>query len=673
MGNASSGWAYVGNVGGGGGIAAIIGGNTAGVTTSVSSGTLVLAGGNNITLSQNGQSVSIIGGAGGAGFSAGVSGGNTSGSTGLTGTNLYLAGGNNITLSQSTGAAGASVTISAFSQTVQTQASGNIAGTATAITGNASITLNSGGLSFNGSGLAGTSTGAVNISVTLNSSGISLSAPAVGGAQTAISGIIVSNTTYTSGTVSFSNANGITWGSSAGQAITASYNSTQFAGTGTSVTGNASITQNSNGIAFNGSNLAGVGTSVTGSLSITMNSAGIQFNGSNLVGNNTAKSGAIAFTANSSGISINATSLAGTATAITGNALITLNTAGLSFNGTSLAGVGTSITGNASITMNSAGIQFNGSGLAGTSTGATNASVTLNSSGIAISVGAGGGASTVGLYGTGNTTNNSSTTLALSSQLFNFLGGATGGFSNGSIQLSVPVISSLSATGLASLSVNGSTISVGAAIQQLSFFQPLGPVQSTTVTQNGAGSIQVYPAIAAFPFTATRADIMASVSAAVLAVSTQAQTLSMYIGLYSLNASTLSLASSGSQSYAWTNSSNNSNASITGMRRFSAPINVNYTGGFDLFVGVMTNTTFVNTNGISLSNVVVPLGPGPQLQGLIGQVPANSMQFVPGQGFFSTTSAAMPVSMALSAISGAGSGGNAVDNYVHVQFANVTA
>jgi hypothetical protein len=207
----------------------------------------------------------------------------------------------------------------------------------------------------------------------------------------------------------------------------------------------------------------------------------------------------------------------------------------------------------------------------------------------------------------------------------------------------------------------------------MSFFQPLGPLQNTTVTQIGLGSIQIYPAVNPRAFTASRADIFASVSAAVLAVSTQAQTLSMYVGLYSLTGSTLSLASSGSQSYAWTNSSNNSNASITGMRRFSAPINVNYNGAYDLFIGVMSNTTFVNTNGISLSNVVAPLGPGPQLQGLIGQVPANSMQFVLGQGFFSTTSAAMPNSMALSAISGAGSGGNAVDYYAPVQFANVTA
>lgn len=53
------------------------------------------------------------------------------------------------------------------------------------------------------------------------------------------------------------------------------------AGTGTSITGNASITLNSNGIAFNGSGLAGTGVTtgtVAGTLAqITLNSAGISF------------------------------------------------------------------------------------------------------------------------------------------------------------------------------------------------------------------------------------------------------------------------------------------------------------------------------------------------------------------------------------------------------------
>lgn len=51
-----------GGTGGGGGYPIVISGNTLGTTASISSGTMTLAGGNNITLSQNGNRVSIIGG-----------------------------------------------------------------------------------------------------------------------------------------------------------------------------------------------------------------------------------------------------------------------------------------------------------------------------------------------------------------------------------------------------------------------------------------------------------------------------------------------------------------------------------------------------------------------------------------------------------------------------------
>ena len=89
-------------------------GNTAGAMAQVSSGTLTLAGGNNITLSQNGNAVTISGAnGGGAGFTAGMSNiGNTSGTTGMATNQLVFAGGDNITLSQSTGAGGNTITIS---------------------------------------------------------------------------------------------------------------------------------------------------------------------------------------------------------------------------------------------------------------------------------------------------------------------------------------------------------------------------------------------------------------------------------------------------------------------------------------------------------------------------------------------------------------------------------
>ena len=102
-------------------------GNTAGVLANISSGTLYLAGGNNITLSQGGNSVTISGGAGGAQteqtqsrFNLTLSG-NTAGALALISSGVMtLAGGNNVTLSQ----AGNAVTVSAVAtvaQTAQTQ------------------------------------------------------------------------------------------------------------------------------------------------------------------------------------------------------------------------------------------------------------------------------------------------------------------------------------------------------------------------------------------------------------------------------------------------------------------------------------------------------------------------------------------------------------------------
>lgn len=110
-------------------IALSISGNTSGVLALVSSGTGILLGGSNITLSQNGQSIEIIGQSGGSQSvqtqnCVDISlDGNTSGVLALisSGTAIF-AGGNNITLSQN----GNSVTIfgpstNSFSQTVQTQ------------------------------------------------------------------------------------------------------------------------------------------------------------------------------------------------------------------------------------------------------------------------------------------------------------------------------------------------------------------------------------------------------------------------------------------------------------------------------------------------------------------------------------------------------------------------
>lgn len=153
------------------------------------------------------------------------------------------------------------------------------AGTATAITGNASITLNSAGLSFNGSNLAGVGTSATNASITLNSNGLAISVAASGGGATPV--VSAANGSYSFTTLSLSNANGFSFGTSAGSAITGSY-------TVPSVTEYFSKTNTT----FNGANISGSLTLNTAglqlSLSVAAPGAAAENNNHNLLGANTA-------------------------------------------------------------------------------------------------------------------------------------------------------------------------------------------------------------------------------------------------------------------------------------------------------------------------------------------------------------------------------------------------
>ena len=97
---------------------------------------------------------------------------------------MTMAGGNNVTLSQ----AGNAVTISAASQTVQTQNLHNVT-----ISGNTS-----GALAAISSGTM-TLAGGNNITLSQAGNAVTISGPNVGGAQTGISGLANSETTYTSG------------------------------------------------------------------------------------------------------------------------------------------------------------------------------------------------------------------------------------------------------------------------------------------------------------------------------------------------------------------------------------------------------------------------------------------------------------------------------------------
>jgi len=174
--------------------------------------------------------------------------------------------------------------------------------------------------------------------------------------------------------------------------------------------------------------------------------------------------------------------------------------------------------------------------------------------------------------------------------------------------------------------------------------------------------------------TATRADIVASVALSTSSNSSHAGVVSVFVGIYTRNVSTLSLASSGVGANQWTNTSNNSVGSIASIRRLSCAINCNLTPG-DYWVAVMSVTSTTNANWFTASNCLISLGQSLGFQGLIGEASNVTKQLYPGLGTFSATTASLPASIAFNQISGHGATNTSVvvRTPPFVQFMNYTA
>jgi len=252
-------------------------------------------------------------------------------------------------------------------------------------TQNSSTTLDARSLSFQGAG---------NVSVGYSNGSVVISATGGGGGGVGIAG---GTQTATSGTVVYSNSNNITFGMSNSSIITASYNFNMSAGT-TSNNLNALTFSNSNGVSFgmNGSVLTAsvvppTGANVNVSAGTTSSAIPtIVFSNLNNVSFGLNGSTITASVIPPSGANINVS--AGTTSAAIPT-IIFSNSNGLSFG-------------------------LNGS----TITGSYTTPVQTNQA--------------VGLFGLGNTTQNSSTTLDARSLSFNAAGIITVGYSNGSIQFS---------------------------------------------------------------------------------------------------------------------------------------------------------------------------------------------------------------------------------------------
>lgn len=204
-----------------------------------------------------------------------------------------------------------------------------------------------------------------------------------------------------------------------------------------------------------------------------------------------------------------------------------------------------------------------------------------------------------------------------------------------------------------------------------SFFEPYS--QNIAANQTFAiNTVYLQPMFIPMRLSASVMDIFASVG-----LTTSAVTNTSYSGsftfsgaLYSMNAGTLSLASSGSQSYSYSYTSNNSGSVLSGYRRFVVPMNVNASPGnywYGLIYSFSAGSGSISLNAMGVNNAQ-------SYSGSWGQSVTNTNQLRPYGGVYSVTSGAFPSAIGSAEIYNAS--GNATINAarpIQIMLRNISA
>jgi hypothetical protein len=688
-------------------------GNTAGVST-VSGSNIIWSGGPNVTLSGTDGTVVFSAGAGGGGGVA-LSAGANSVSNGT----VVFSNSNGLSF----GLNGSTVTAShngLTTQTVQTQsniagisAGANSVGTGTVVFSNShnmSFGLNgqtiTGSASYSqstapGAIAAGTQTATSGTIVFSDSNGISFGLSGSTRVTASHNGLTSqSNQNVTAGnggfafqTLSFSNVNGISFGTSAGSAITASHNAlTSQSNQAFSAAGGSSAFQtlsfsNANGATF--SNNAG-----QVQLSYTVPTQTNQTVGMYALGNTTQNSST---TLDARTLSLNGL---GGVTVGYSNGSIQISgaqTVAQTNQTLGLYAVSNTTGQSSSSTFDARTLSFHGAGIA---------SVGYSGGSVVISVPAGGGAGdgvvSLGMSTEGNT---AGTTGTVSSGRYIMVGSGPISLSqslngqSGTLSILGPATSSLSATGLVSISTNGSTISIGAgpfsayavsnttqsssgtvdgrslsfhgaggvsvgvsagsivisgaaggAGATLSGLTHWGPAAELVYGQHGAGTLHVAPIEnmgAAFQF--DRVIIPVQISNA--SNSSGSFTLSYGVGIYTNNAGTLSVLASTSGSTNFSGSGTVGSYSLyAGPRNLTIPWTTTITAA-NIWQGVWSRTTTGGAAGMTL-NIGLVSQPNSNFSGILGVATNASYQTRLGFGIYGSSSTNVPSSVPISTIQG---------------------
>jgi hypothetical protein len=503
------------------------------------------------------------------------------------------------------------------------------------------------------------------------------------------------NGSYSFQTLSFSNAQGVSWNTSAGSAIVASVNTT-YAGSNHSH-GNPTLAL---------TNLSGTTASASNGLTISLSAApgGGGADGGNTIiaGTRTAGSNSGVLFDNANGITFGLNANGGTIITASHNALTTARASN------DAVGLNTALTANGvAWTVNSSGISLNvpaflttaalsnhshgNPTLALTNISGTTAS---NSAGLTLSLSAaaGGGVNPVASASNGSF---SFTTLAFSNannvtfgtsaggiitasvaapgaaaenNAINLLGAntagnttATGstigwsgvgvtlsGTNNSQIVISAPATSSLVGVSGVGISTNGSTISV---YDNVTLSGYLEPILDRELLAGQIGQAQLFLQPLRLRNNVQFDEICQMIQYSNASNLSNSATLSISFGLYSRTNSSMSLITSSSKSFAVTASGTAGSYSIFGgVREYPIPFTTTLTKG-DYYVGFLSRTTTGGGAGQSWSNFV---GSNVNIaySGRFSSAANATNQWVLGLGSYNTTTTALPNSIAFSQING---------------------
>lgn len=271
------------------------------------------------------------------------------------------------------------------------------------------------------------------------------------------------------------------------------------------------------------------------------------------------------------------------------------------------------------------------------------------------------------MFATGNTTQASTGTSNASSLIFRGEGIASVGLSNGSVVVSVPTgapspvnfsagaasadlgsVVFSNANGI-SFGLNGSTITAGGAIE--SQFEPYSD-RLLVNGQVGNGTLQINPI--RVPGAVQFDRIGLAIYNTNSSNSSGSHTMNFWAGIYTKNASTLSLLASASQSTAITHSGTAGSYSLWsgGPRLFTIGMTTTLQDG-DYWLGLVSQTSTAGTNGTYSQFLVSAMASN--FLGHFGSSHNTTYQMAPGRGVYTVTTAGMPSSVAFSQIRGSDS------------------